>query len=110
MNATKVAVFSITLDDESRIWFWTIVEGLMTYFDYVIEEFLTNFAWHVNKWNPIDQLFSLKLKVKETIGDYIHHTKSLQSRCNIGDKIFDNKLMSRFINGLYDLTLQNVLA
>ena len=57
--------------------------------------------------SPIDQLFSLKQEGKETVRDYICCHKSLHSWSDLGDKTFNDKLMSWFINGLYSPTLQN---
>ena len=74
-----------------------------------IEVFLINFARRGNKWNPIDQLFFLKQEVNETVRDYIRRTKSLHHQCSPSDKMSDDKLMSLFINGLFDLTRQNFL-
>ena len=49
IEATKVAAFGLTLDDQADIWFRTLVEDIVIDFDFVIEDFLTNFAWHENK-------------------------------------------------------------
>ena len=105
----KVAAFRLTLDDKAGIWFRTLKEDIVADFEYVIKDFLINFARRGNKWNPIDQLFALKQEATETIRDYIRRTKSLHHRCSPSDKMSDDPLMSRFINGLFDPTLQNFL-
>ena len=105
----KVVDFGLTLDDQARIWFWTLNEDIIADFEYVIEDFLINFARRGNKWNPIDQLFALKQEAKETIWDYIRRTKSLHHRCSASDKMVDDKLMSRFINGFFYCMIQNFL-
>jgi hypothetical protein len=48
-------------------------------------------------------------EANETVKDYIRHTKILHHRCSPSDKMSDDKLMSLFINGLFDPTLQNFL-
>ena len=97
-ETTKVASFGLTLDDQAGIWFRTLNEDIVT-----------DFARRGNKCNPIDQLFALKQEANETVRDYIRRTKSLHHRCSPSDKMSDDKLMSRFINGLFDPTLQNFL-
>ena len=53
-NITKVAAFKLTLDDQAGIWFRTLNEDIVADFEYVIKDFLINFARRGNKWNPID--------------------------------------------------------
>ena len=62
-EVTKVTTFRLTLDDQAGVWFRTLNEDIVTDFEYVIKDFLTNFAPRGSKWNPIDQLFSLKQEV-----------------------------------------------
>ena len=97
------------LDDQAGIWFRTLNEDIVMNFEYIIKDILINFARRGNKWNPIDQLFAHKQDANKTLKDYICRTKSLPHQCNPSDKMKDDKLMSRFINGLFDPTHQNVL-
>ena len=71
--------------------------------------FLTNFTQRGINGSPINQFFSLEQEGKETVKDYIHHTKCLHNHCNPGDKMTNDKLMNQFINRLYGPTLQNFL-
>ena len=44
-ETTKVAAFGLTLDDQARIWFRTLNDDIFVDFEYVIEDFLINFAY-----------------------------------------------------------------
>ena len=83
--------------------------NLVQNFEFVIKDFSINFPRRGNKWNPIDQIFALKQEANEIVRDYIHQMKSLHHWCSSSDKMTDDKLMSRFIKGLYDPTPQNFL-
>ena len=100
-EVTKVAAFRLMLDDQTGIWFRTLNEDIVADFEYVIEDFLINFARRGNKWNPVDQLLALTQEANEMVRDYIRCTKSLYHRCSSSDKMSDDKLLSRFINELF---------
>ena len=101
-TSSKVATFELTLVDQAWVWFRTLNKDIVT-------DFLTNFAPRGSKWNPIDQLFSLKQEGSKMVREYIHRTKNLHIPCSMGDKISDDKLMSQLINSSFEPTLQNVL-
>ena len=79
-EVTKVTTFRLTLDDQAGVWFRTLNEDIVTDFEYVIKDFLTNFARRGSKWNLIDQLFSLKQEASEMVKDYIRRMKT---RCRM---------------------------
>ena len=59
-EASKFMAFNLMYDNQARVWFRILNKDITTDFDYIIEDFLTNFSHGGNKWNPIYQLLSLK--------------------------------------------------
>ena len=59
-------------------WFRMLTEDLITDFDYIIEDFLSNFTRWGNKWNLAKQLFSIKQEAKELVRDSICYTKNFE--------------------------------
>ena len=59
---TKVAGFTLTLDEQTIICFRILPKDMSNDYIYVEEEYITSFARRGAKYNLIDQLFSLKLR------------------------------------------------
>ena len=104
IEAMKMATFGFTLDDQADIWFRMLAEDIVTDFNMAskiswqnLPDKGTNGTWSTNSSR-------LNKRQRKLSRDYIRRTKSSHSRCNIGDKMLNDKLMSWFINGLY-LTL-----
>ena len=105
----SILAFGLTLQGIASQWFHTIpVEHRATYTS-LKQAFTIGFAPQGSKWSHALQLHRIQEYPNESVRDYIVRTKCLDSRCKADEKLSDQQLLGRFLEGLHSMRLHDYL-